>query len=82
MEFSQYVLTYRKSVGLANIVLIRAVVIGVHLTTHCIQYLTNNTKIQKYLGMESPADKAKLESLGYTFGVLIHAAWNTAAMLG
>ena len=57
----------------------RLICVGMNVTTTIIQWLSQNEKIQKKLGLDSEKDKEKLKTTGNIIGIIIHITWNAFA---
>ena len=73
-EFSGYVLRGAPIIG-------RLAAVGLHLTTTTIQFLMRNTEILDKLNIEEQNNRLKAQMTGHMIGVLIHALWNTTAII-
>ena len=75
-EFTQYFLQYGPLVGFKKITVIRLKCVGLHITTHIIQWLTNNEKIKNFLGIKNKEQSDTISLIGHIIGMAIHAFWN------
>lgn len=77
-EFSYYYLQLSPVLGKVNTIKIRIIPVGMHLANTIIQFLTNNTKLQKKLGIENDKNKQeKLSLIGQLITTTIHCAYNS-----
>lgn len=83
-EASEYIIKYTlKGIPFLTMVKTRLIAAGMHVTTTIIQWLTQNTAIQKKLGIENDEKgKDMLRTIGNVTGLIIHATWNTLAIFG
>ena len=80
-EFTSYVFNM-SIIGMPFIKAIktRLIVVGMHVTTTIIQYLSNNEKLLKSLGLNKEDDRNQVSALGHITGSLIHITWNYLAV--
>lgn len=75
-EFINYVARGSFTYGFANMIKVRLMTVGMHITTTIVEFLTQNEKIQKLLKLDKQEDKDRLSFIGHITGMLIHGAWN------
>lgn len=78
VEFGQYVIRYAPTKGLINIVITRLVCVGVHLSTTLVQWIFAHAAD---IGL-AKANSDQKTMIGQIIAILMHASWNTMAVLG
>ena len=86
-EFTEYVVAYGPAVGFGKMIAVRALVVGMHLSTTLVHYLSNNKTIvskinnpKKVSGYDTDDEDVKATLLGKFLGTTIHMVWNTVAI--
>lgn len=66
---------------ISKTIIVRAITIGMHLTTTITQWIANNPKIQAKLGIkeDDKEGKDKASFIGNICAMLIHGTWNAGA---
>lgn len=80
-EFLNYVSTYASTYGLARMVILRSVVVGMHLSTTLVQKLSEDPEFQQKYGITTPEEIKEFKGKGYLAGVLMHTVWNSGSIL-